>query len=161
MSDRAQKLQKLHVQVCSVAPDMSSAKHMREATRNLLGQANAYGPLILQDEFACLQGNPVKISYLNFLSFLHFCYKSGGSLHQQLCNITEPLGLLVYTGEIVPGNPLATQAGHAGVLTFPSNSLTTTCHCLLCKVFSCTATCRPHEPAHQATTLINLQKPMG
>eukprot|EP00438_Fugacium_kawagutii_P025109 Skav213458 [mRNA] locus=scaffold837:805945:808133:- [translate_table: standard] len=88
-------------------PELASAKHMREGNRLVVDQACAYGPLHEQRQFQCLDGSKASIGILNLFSFLHFAFKAGGSLYETMKNWDGPLGVIIYTDELVVGNPLA------------------------------------------------------
>ena len=88
-------------------PDFHTAKHMREANRLAINKACAYGPLHLEKEFLCTDGTMAKVGFLNLFSFMHFAFQAGGSFYQVMKDLEPPLGLIIYTDEIVVGNPLA------------------------------------------------------
>lgn len=48
-----------------------------DANRSLLGQANAYGPLLLHQDLVWVHAKSMQ--FVNLLSFIHFSYKHGGS----------------------------------------------------------------------------------
>lgn len=50
---------------------------------------------------------PVRSRSWFFLSSLDFAFQSGGSLYKLLSSVTASAGLILYTDEIVVGNPLA------------------------------------------------------
>lgn len=88
-------------------PELTTAKHMREGNRLVVNQASAYGPLYEHKEFHCLDGSKATIGILHLFSFLHFAFKAGGSLYETMKDWVGPLGVILYTDELVVGNPLA------------------------------------------------------
>ena len=86
---------------------LATAKHMREANRATLAAASAYGPVLLEQKVKMQDGSTMSMPFLNFHSFLHAAYKAGGALFDLLKEVTEPLGLCLYSDEVCPGNPLS------------------------------------------------------
>ena len=128
MAEREQKLRKLHnLRVANPQlrksclesllkyagkeglPGKKTAKSMRDANRSLLGEANAFGPLLLHQDLVCLDGSCCKVQFVNLLSFIHFSYKQGGSFYNAFKRLLDEhdsmLGLCLYSDELCPGNP--------------------------------------------------------
>ena len=132
--DRVEKLQKLHdfrmrmpnmsksalSAVLTAAkdegiPELSRREHMVEAAKADLETCKAYGPLVETLRLHCKSGEPADILVANGLSLLHGAVHQGGSYCElmestllRVRNSPEHLwNLIVYTDEVVPGNPLA------------------------------------------------------
>ena len=88
-------------------PQLHSRKHMAESTAKFLSKACAYGPIFLSKKLFNSDGSTCEVKILNFWSFLDFAFQSGGSLYKLLSSVTASAGLILYTDEIVVGNPLA------------------------------------------------------
>lgn len=92
-------------------PDGASSKDMRAANRQQLAAFNGYGPLLQEEELVMLEGGPMSLSFVNFRPLLHGAYKHCPGFHQlmktTLDREVQPLHLMVYAGEITPGNVLS------------------------------------------------------
>lgn len=86
---------------------LTRAKNMREADRATLAGASAYGPLLLQQDVLFTDGTRKPLPFVNFLSFLHKCYKDGGPLYDILKDVDGSAGLVLYSDEVCPGNALS------------------------------------------------------
>ena len=88
-------------------PDLTLAKHMREANRQIIQEATGYGKLLNHKNLTTIDGGTISIGFLNIFSFLHYAFKQGGALYHAMKPMQGPLGLIFYTDEVVCGNPLA------------------------------------------------------
>jgi len=93
-------------------PQLSSRKHQSEA-KKLASSGEAYGPLIRKVSLSCCDGESISLEVVNYLTFLALAFQSGGALYEGLCkafaagcSYDQPFKLLLYSDEIVPGNPL-------------------------------------------------------
>ena len=110
----ASLLQKIHQEGL---PDIRHAKAMKEATRLQLSSMNAYGPLLLETNVVTTDGTLIPIWIVMFLSLLVGAYQLQGSwanfshkAHTENPSSPEkPWSLLLYSDEVVPGNPLASR----------------------------------------------------
>ena len=102
---------------------------MREACSSKIAEVNGYGPLLFKEELATTAGGKVEVQFVNFLSWMHGAHKAGGSFYQ-LCEShlgPGPAHVVLYTDEVVPGNPLAASvsrkmwAVYASLKEFKSN----------------------------------------
>lgn len=99
-------------------PDLSQAKHMREATSKLLSQMARYGPLFQEATVATVDGKHMPLVFVNFLSYLDGCFAAGGPFTQYMMDLHDrkpsspgsPWQLLIYTDECHPGNQLSSGA---------------------------------------------------
>ena len=62
---------------------------------------------------SCCDGESISLEVVNCLTFLALAFQSGGALYEGLrkafaagCSYDQPSKLLLYSDEIVPGNPL-------------------------------------------------------
>ena len=94
-------------------PELSSRHHIGEA-RQLAISGTAYGALITSISLACIDGSSLELGIVNFLTFLAIAFEAGGALYDGLCKAMDeheccfdsPFQLLLYSDEIVPGNPI-------------------------------------------------------
>lgn len=93
-------------------PELFTRKQILESTANALGQATRYGPLLQQCTTQKSDGSTGLLWITNFWSYLAALYWQGGSYsdlfksasHQM--NELNPLQLVIYTDEVIPGNIL-------------------------------------------------------
>ena len=131
-SERAKKLQKLrdlrqntpHASKTAVAgllnnvsktgvPELTSANNIREANRQLLEECDSYGPLFHDISFKCKDGSTLQLHVLNLLTFLFQAFRAGGAFYDLIktfADAEEAAGLILYSDEICPCNPLASVA---------------------------------------------------
>ncbi len=100
-------------------PELSQRKHIQEAKKVAVSKHHAYGPLIGDIPMVYNDGSSKNMLVVNFLSWLQAAFGQGGSLTQLVkekhaANPSSPSNcwkLLMYSDEVVPGNPLGhTQA---------------------------------------------------
>ncbi len=97
-------------------PQLKTANAMKEASRSILGNMQAYGPLLLHEPVDTIDGQPATIWMANTLSLLAGLYKQGGQWANMLqrfhnakpSHLQAPWQLLLYSDEVCPGN----QLGH-------------------------------------------------
>ena len=87
--------------------ELMTAKHMREATRATLAAAGTYGPVLVLKPVVMCDGSHKELPFLQFHSFVHAAYKAGGALFNILKDVAGPVGLVLYSDEVCPGNVLA------------------------------------------------------
>ena len=105
-------LQKVHKEGL---PEVRHAKGMKEATRMILSNMNAYGPLLLHEPVDTIDGQPATIWMANTMSLLAGLYQQGGQwarlLHEthssKASQQAAPWKLLLYSDEVCPGNQLS------------------------------------------------------
>ena len=101
-------------------PEVSSAKHQREARREILKTCHggALGPLIQEAPLQQVDGSPSTFVFTSLLAYLSALFSRGKSFQKLLASRHEacpsstsrPWRLLMYLAELVPGNVL----GRAG-----------------------------------------------
>ena len=95
--------------------DLFQRKHVREATEHHLEQFQTYGSLIKTVELVACDGSMLSIPIINLFSLIGGAYGQGGGFTALIeetlrtCpnSVDEPWSILLYTDEIVPGNPLS------------------------------------------------------
>lgn len=94
-------------------PELTSANNIREANRQLLEECDAYGPLFKEVSFKCKDGSTLQLHVLNLLTFLFQAFCAGGAFYDLIktfADAEEAAGLILYSDEICPCNPLASVA---------------------------------------------------
>ena len=127
-------LQKVHKEGL---PEVRHAKGMKEATRMILSNMNAYGPLLLHEPVDTIDGQPETIWMANTMSLLAGLHQQGGQwarlLHEthssKASQQAAPWKLLLYSDEVCPGNQLShrlerqTMAIYGSFAEFHNNML--------------------------------------
>ena len=90
---------------------LMSSKTMKEANRTTLQNANAYGPLLVQQDVVMVDGSKKSLPFLNLHSFLHAAYKAGGALFTFLGQCVWPYIQMRYAQETHSQHSLAERAG--------------------------------------------------
>ena len=135
--ERPQKLQKLddfkrklpHVSASALAailkeikedgpPELGTRKQIKEATERAL-QNTTYGPMISCAQVALVDGSTQKISFVNPLTLLASAVEQGGAfsnllketMDKEQCSFDSPFKIMLYSDEVVGGNPLAHTTG--------------------------------------------------
>lgn len=94
------------------ALELFSRKQIQESTATTLKQAERYGPLLQQCTTYKHDGSTGLLWITNFWSYLAALYWQGGSFSALLRSVPDqmgeqnPLQLVVYTDEVIPGNIL-------------------------------------------------------
>ena len=97
-------------------PEVSSAKHQREARRELLKTCHggALGPLIQEAPLQQVDGSPSTFVFTSLLTYLSALFSRGNSFQKLLASrhqacpssTSRPWRLVMYLDELVPGNAL-------------------------------------------------------
>ena len=88
-------------------PELGSANNIREANRQLLEECDK------EVSFKCKDGSALQLHVLNLLTFLFQAFCAGGAFYDLIktfADAEEAAGLILYSDEICPCNPLASVA---------------------------------------------------